>query len=479
MRRLPDLGGGRFGPTIRVGRAQPRLRTVEALRMTGSRTALALGLLALLGACRTTPLDNIWPGCGVCPPAPCPPPMVCPTPAAVMCETVPWSVEFDERVSPVVDCNPVRTQHTLVVTVKDQCGNPLPGQRVEWILARYGEAVGDIVAHDDQYGDGAIAPVRNARVTNAGNKIDNAYALSVTNYEAESIDAGNNFPWLSPDGARLPDIVVGRGQSWLTITSAREGVTEIIVYVPAIRDGTKHKIWAKKIWADYDVTFPTDAVNTLPNDSPAFAVSVTRTNRTGIPGQPVEAEILDGPDAVFTSTNAKTAKLATDANGLAEFTLRNTAGATGTNRIRFTAQGSFYGETCPRSRIVSKRWQRPALAVECSFPEGAVVAAGHPFTKEIRVRNTGDAPAENVVLEDHPDAGLTIVEGNPTMSLGTLAAGQEIVQRLRLMGETEGRYTNTVNVHDAHGGATATNTCPVEIVAGKLEITKRCEPARA
>lgn len=448
--------------------------------MARTRTALLLGLVALIGGCRTTPLDNLWPGCQVCAPtpAPCPPaPVVAPVAAA--CETVPWSVEIDERISPAVDCNPVRTQHTLVATVRDQFGNPLPGQRVEWILARYPEAVGDIVAVDDQYGDGAIAPIGNARVGNNGNKIDNHFAVSVTNYGPEMIDAGNNHPYLSPDGARLPDITVGRGQSWLTITSGREGVTDMIVFVPAIRDGTKHKIWAKKVWADYDVQFPSDAVNTLPNDSHVFAVGMTRTDRSGIPGQTVEAEILDGPDAVFTSSNARTATLQTNGAGLAEFTLRNTGGATGINRVRFTAAGTFYGETCPRSRIVTKRWQKPTLSVECVFPEGGVGVAGRPFAKEIRVRNTGDAPAERVMLEDRPDAGLSIVEGSPSMDLGTLAPGQEVVQRLRLVGETEGRFTNTVTVRDASGASTATNTCPIELVMGRLEITKRCEPARA
>ena len=41
----------------------------------------------------------------------------------------------------------------------DQFGNPMPGQRVEWLLSRYPEAVGDIVACDDQYGTGRIAPI--------------------------------------------------------------------------------------------------------------------------------------------------------------------------------------------------------------------------------------------------------------------------------------------------------------------------------
>lgn len=441
-----------------------------------ARIALGLGLLALVGACRTTPLDNVWPGCAVCPPPPCPVPVAVCAPVG---EAVPFSVEVDERISPAVDCNPVRTQHTLVVTVKDQCGNPLPGQRVEWILARYPEAVGDIVAHDDQYGVGSIAPIRGAHVGNNGNKFDNHYVVSVTNYDAESIDAGNNFPYTSPNGARLPDMTVGRGQSWLTITSGREGVTEIIAFVPAIRDGTKHKIWAKKVWADYDVRFPEDAVNVLPNDQHVFPVLVTRTDGSGIPGQPVEAEILDGPEAVFASSNARTARLDTNAVGAAEFQLRNGGGQTGVNRIRFTALGSFYGETCPRSRIVTKTWQRPSLAVECSYPEGASAPAGRPFAKLVRVRNTGDAPAEGVVLDDQPSAGLTIVDGGPfPVSLGTIAAGQEVTHTLRLVGEAEGQYTNNVTVRDGSGAAQASGSCPVEIVAGKLEITKVCEPAR-
>src|SRR5438132_13785314 len=165
---------------------------------------------------------------------------------------VPASVEWDERVSPAVDCNPVQTQHTLVLTVRDQCGNALPGQRVEWILARHQGAVGDIVAVDDQYGVGAIAPIAGSAyaATNNGNKVDNQYAVSVTNFEDELIDAANNYPYSDPAGGRLPDIRIGRGQSWLTVTSVYEGVTDVIAYVPGIKDGSKHKIFAKKIWAD-------------------------------------------------------------------------------------------------------------------------------------------------------------------------------------------------------------------------------------
>ena len=445
------------------------------------RALLLCGLVVLVASCRTTPLDNIWPGCcpPPCPPQPAPCPPACP-PAPAPCPPVvgvPTTVVIDERVSPIVDCNPIRTQHTLVATVLDQCGNPLPGQRVEWILSRYPGAVGDIVAVDDQYRVGYVAPLTCAYPGNSGNKIDNQYAVSVTNYGPELIDAGNNYPYTSANGARLPDITVGCGQSWLTITSTREGVTDLIVYVPGIRDGTRHKVWAKKVWADYDVEFPEDAINTLPEATHALPVKIVRTDGSGIVGQPVEAEILDGPGAAFESSSGQVAELLTNANGIAEFRLRNTSGQTGVNRVKLTAKGTFYGEVCPRSRIVTKRWQQVQLEVTCQFSCGASGVVGKPFDKLITVTNTGDAPAEGVVLEDAPQAGLNIGDGTIfPMNLGTLGPGQSITRTIQMVSNTAGTYTNTVTVRESDGTGEAQTSCAVEILQGALEITKVCNP---
>ncbi|MDA1194850.1 MAG: DUF11 domain-containing protein [Planctomycetota bacterium] len=426
-----------------------------------------LGLLLIAASCRTTPLDNVWPGCQVC------------TPVQEPVVGIPTSCRIEERVSPRVDCNPVMTQHTLVVTVLDQCGNPLPGQRVEWMLARYPEAVGDIVAVDDQYGAGRIAPMAAAFPGNNGNKIDNQYAVSVTNWGPELLDAGNNHPYEDHNGVRLPDITVGTGETWLTITSTREGVTDMIIYVPGIRDGTKHKCWAKKIWADFNVTFPDSAVNTLPDDVHSFPVTITRADGSGIPGQPGEAEILDGPDATFAS-GGRTQLLDTNAAGVAEFSLRNSSGATGTNRIKFTALGSFYGATCPRSRIITKTWRRASLEVACEYPGGPTAAVGRSFTKRITVRNTGDAPAEAVMLDDTPQGGMVVADGTSfPINLGTIPAGQQVTRSVAFQAQSAGQYTNTVRVTSSTSGASASNTCPIEITQGKLEITKVCDPVRA
>ena len=443
------------------------------------RTWLVVSALALLAtSCNTTPLDNVWPGCMTCRPCPVPaaPVEIVEPMAEVVPEAaVPWEVRIDESISPIVDCNPIKTQHTLVATVYDQSGNPMPGQRVEWILSRYDGAVGDIIAHDDQYGAGSIAPIQNARVTNAGNKITNRLVMSVTNYGPELIDAGNNYPYESVDGARLPDFTVGRGQSWVTITSTREGVTDIICFVPGIRDGTKHKIFAKKIWADFNVQFPESAVNTLPDNTHEFGVRVTRSDGSGIPGQKVEAELLDGPTATLQGANNGLAQAMSDANGVARFVLRNTGGESGVNRVKFTAYGNFYGETCPRSAIVTKEWRKVSLEVNCSMPPTA--SLGRTFDKTITVTNTGDAPAEAVMLNDSPGGGLAFA-GNETfpMDLGTLQPGETATRTIQMVGNSAGNLTNSVSVRTAN--ASAQNSCSIEIVQGKLEITKVCEPAK-
>lgn len=390
----------------------------------------------------------------------------------------PMAVVWDERVSPAVDCNPVRTQHTLVVTVLDNCGCPMPGQRVEWILARQEKAVGDIVAVDDQYTDDAIAPLRSARPGNGGNKIDNQYGVSVTNWEDETIDAANNYPFVDQNGTRMPDIHVGKGQSWITVTSVYEGVTDIIAYVPGIKDGSRHKIFAKKVWADYSVRFPDDATNLLPDAAHAFTVNVRRaSDGAGIAGTPVEAEVLDGPDATFDG-GGRLATLVTGPDGNATFSLRNTGGA-GTNRVRFTAKGRFQDLECPRTSIVRKTWQKVAVDCRCALSTAQVVQ-GDPVDAVFTVTNSGDASAGEVVVQCTPPPGLQVADGTTfPLSLGEVGAGQTVQKAVRFNAVAEGEQTLQWSASTAKGGATTQCACSLQTVRGRLEVSCRCEPGSA
>lgn len=447
------------------------------------RSIAVLVLLAGVGACRGARI----PGSHSCAPEPAPvvcapppvraaAPIVCAPPPVVQAARVPATVVWDERVSPQVDCNPVKTQHTLVVTVLDQFGSPMPGQRVEWILARSPTSVGDIVAVDDQYTDAAIAPIGNAHVGNGGNKIDNQYAVSVTNWETESIDAANNYPFTDAAGVRMPDLTIGAGQTWITMTSVYEGVTDIIAYVPAIKDGSRHKVFAKKIWADWAVRFPDSATNLLPNAAHAFTVNVHKaSDGSGLAGTEVEAEILDGPEAAFDG-GTKLAKALSGPDGNATFTLRNTAAGAGTNRVRFTARGKFQGTECPRSEIVKKEWQNVQLECRCavSAPE---CNWNDPVDVTFTVDNKGSAETGEVTLVATPPPGLQPADGTQfPLSLGTIAPGASAQKTVRFTAVAEGAQTLPWSVTSAQGGGTSQCACQVNVLKGALAVVCRCEP---
>jgi uncharacterized repeat protein (TIGR01451 family) len=113
----------------------------------------------------------------------------------------------------------------------------VPNVQVHWILARTGDAVGDIVAYDDMDLGGGAKPLTR--------KTDNHYAVSYTNEKPQVLDRGNR--WVA-DEAAWTDFEVGLGQTWCTITSVVEGTSHMIAYVPAIEDGLRHKVFAVKYW---------------------------------------------------------------------------------------------------------------------------------------------------------------------------------------------------------------------------------------
>ena len=103
------------------------------------RSIAVLVLLVGVGACRGARI----PGSHSCVPeagagrvraaSPRVAPPIVAAPPVVRSRRVPATVVWDERVSPQIDCNPVKTQHTLVVTVLDQfgCADARPARRVD------------------------------------------------------------------------------------------------------------------------------------------------------------------------------------------------------------------------------------------------------------------------------------------------------------------------------------------------------------
>jgi uncharacterized repeat protein (TIGR01451 family) len=369
------------------------------------------------------------------------------------------------EISPVEDVNPVRTQHVFIVTVKDKDGEPLPNRRVEWIIP---DGVGSFVEVDE-------SGWRDSR----GYKIDNRYAITHTNNGDHTLTRGNDDP--------SDDIVLKKGQTWAVITSAIEGTTNVIAYVPGIYDWDKHKAFAVKHWLDIACDIPAPAINPVMT-SHEFVTKVTRqSNGAPLVGYMVNYEILDGPAAKFNNGSDKIT-VNTDSNGLARTTLKQVEPVEGVNNVAITVTRPA-DENKNIDKIVvargktSKTWIAPKLNITKTAPATAIY--GDEFSYAINYDNPGKADALNVVVTDTLPKGVTYVSASPkpdsvrgqtlTWNAGTLAANAKGAIDVTVKANTTGKVHNTV-VATAENGLKAQNDADTVINKPDLKLTKTATP---
>jgi uncharacterized repeat protein (TIGR01451 family) len=338
-------------------------------------------------------------------------------------------------ITPVEAYNPIRTQHTFTVDVKQVDGSAAPGTAVELILNRFGEAVGDIVSL------GGIDP----------EKVDNTFGRVTTD---------------------------DNGRATVTITATREGDTDVTAYAPGIVDADAHKVFAVKHWVDMTAEFPEDASNLVGTDH-AMAVTITRVS-DGAPlaNVPVIWSLTDGtPDATLNG-NPSDVSTVTDADGASNVVLQQVAPETGDNTVYISVLHTSGAELF--SSIVTKTWQAPSLTVEKTGPESVGLAKTATYT--ISVKNDGDRMASAVALTDTLPAGMSYVSANPepsevgegtvVWSLGDIEPGADAVTvEVTLSADAVGEQTNTASAISTEG-FTGEGTADTMVIPGSLTVTK-------
>jgi uncharacterized repeat protein (TIGR01451 family) len=338
-------------------------------------------------------------------------------------------------ITPVEAYNPIRSQHTFTVDVKQADGSAAPGTAVELILNRFGEAVGDIVSI------GGIDP----------EKVDNTFGRVTTD---------------------------DNGRATVTITATREGDTDVTAYAPGIVDADAHKVFAVKHWVDMTAEFPEDASNLVGTEH-AMAVTVTRvSDGSPLANVPVIWSITDGsPDATLNGQPSELSTV-TDASGASNAVLEQVTPETGDNTVYISVLHESGAELF--SSIVTKTWQAPSLTVEKTGP--ANVGLSSTATYSISVTNDGDRMASAVVLTDTLPAGMSYVsadpepsevgEGTVVWSLGDIEPGSDAVTvELTLSADAVGEQTNTASALSTEG-FTGEGTAGTMVIPGSLTVTK-------
>jgi len=351
----------------------------------------------------------------------------------------PKSAPASVTISPSEDYNPIRTQHTLVSQVKTGDGALVSGTSVEWILNRAPDAVGDIVSLD-----GSVPQ-----------KIDNTYGVVKTN---------------------------SKGESQLTITSVREGDTDITAYVPDIKDPAVHKQFAVKHWLDLTARFPNNAINAVGTDHFMTVQTVKVSDGTPVGDVYVRWTIVgNDPKAVFKEATppSTTYVSKTDAYGFTSVTLQQVTPIQGTNTVRIDVLAPPNPSFVLVTKDVTKQWQATKLGLTKIGPEQ--IALLGEATYDIKVDNTGDLTATGVALTDEIPAGMTYVSSTPagtvsgktvSWNIGSLNKAESRSVKLVLQGTQAGLWTNTVVATSKEvGTATAQATTRV-LPAPEVIITK-------
>jgi len=382
-------------------------------------------------------------------------------------------------VDPAVDVNPVRTQHVLVATVTTFDGAPLGGRRVEWMIPEGG--VGAIV-EVDQHGvynhKGQLVRSSPYR-SELGEKYSPTFAVTHTNNRDELLDMGNDDP--------ADDIVVKRGQTWISITSATEGTTDVIAYAPGIRNWADHKAFARKHWMDATWTMPGDATNRVGEKHPMMVTLKKQSDGTPLAGYAVTYTIDGGPGAVLDPGGKQSVTVKTNAKGEAAVTLRQTKPVVGKNPVLISIVKPANEACCePEEEIaagnMTKTWVSPGIAISKTAPAKAL--GGQTFKYTIVTSTTNDLDTRNAVVTDVLPAGISYVSSTPsatvsgqklTWNLGTIPGGGSKTITVNVKGAKPGTYRNCAEVK-AEAGLQASDCAETVITAPALALTKTVKP---
>ena len=351
------------------------------------------------------------------------------------------SISLQDRTPTAVSLTPseawscILDQRELTALLTDGAGAVGSG-RIEFILNRFPDAVGDIV---EVGGNGPT-------------KMTNTFAIVSTN---------------------------GDGEASATLVSTRPGDTDVTAFAPGIQEDSKHKVFGVVHWVDGCPSFPGDAEN--PVGTPhAMSVSILQvSDGSPVQGMSVRWTITDDdPDARFANApgDGNVITTTTNASGAASVTLQQVAESIGDNGILIEVL-SQDGKTM-FSQTMVKRWKSAVLEVSATGPAqiGLLTNAAYDIT----VSNSGDFDATGAELTAVLPAGLEYVSATNsatfsgstvTWDLGTVAVGGSVSVSLTATGVQTG--DQVINYRAASDeGLSASTTTTTEVIPGGLELTK-------
>ncbi len=288
---------------------------------------------------------------------------------------------------------PVGSDVVLLATARDGRGQPLAGQRVEWMLSP--DSVGQLITLDRN----TQGRKNKHRIPT---KVDNHFAVGTTSSRLTTITRGTP--------TQVDDVVVGQGQAWISVSSATDGTSYVTAFAPNLPAWDSRKQTSIIYWVDAQFSFPAPIIG--PVGSPQVLSTIVTRTSDGSPlkGYQVRYSILDGPPAGFSGSSTTEIEVPTDGEGRAVVELFQTQPARGENTVQVEVVRPHGFSTSGDRRLLVGRgttlvtWTSPDINARISGPQEAQV--GSTATYRIDLVNPGDGSLANVVVTNRVPSGL-------------------------------------------------------------------------
>jgi uncharacterized repeat protein (TIGR01451 family) len=298
---------------------------------------------------------------------------------------------------------PVGSEVIVVSGICGENGSYVMRQPLEWMMSP------DSVGHIMQVGNNRWSFLTDWLSAGHAKKLDLDWAKNRTHTHRQTVTRGTD--------ALNDDVVLGKGQSWVSVMSPSEGASFVTVMAPDEKNWDRRRQTATIYWVDAQWTLPPPIITRVDRREPAvLTTTLMRSQGIGpIEGWLVRYEAIDGPLALF-ENGQRTIEIPTDINGQATARLTPQTGESGITQVavQIVRPASKAGDA-PRmvvgQGLTSVTWSAPGLAVRATGP--ATADADKPVPYRVEVSNTGDIPAPNVVLAYAIPEGATVVGTNP------------------------------------------------------------------
>jgi len=266
------------------------------------------------------------------------------------------------------------------------------------------------------------------------------------------------------------DVLVNRGQTWVTLRSSVEGTSHVTAYAPDVFGWDQRKQGATVHWVDAQWRFPAPAINPAGSRHVFSTLVMRQTDQQPCVGWRVQYTILDGPPAGFAPGGAPSIEVETDAAGQASAEIVQQQPAPGTNRIAIQiirpaqAGGPWGSRLVVGSGYTSKTWSAPGITLRKTGP--ALASVGATLTYRIELANSGDMPADGIVLTDDVPEELSYMSSTPAGQL----TGRTVQWQVGRLGPAERRIFEVNLRADRPGNV---SPCAEAVAAGGLRA-KEC-----